>query len=162
MIIAGVDNGFSGAICKMDVTNSKHWFKYSSEPLYSIEAFDMPIIKNQKNEIDEQALVAMLKECDHVFIEKAQVMPKQGISSSGRYMMSYGIVRGICSALGIPYTLVTPQRWKKDILADMPKEKGASIIMVKRLFPSIDMSRKKDHGRAEAVLIAEWGRRQRI
>ena len=147
MIIVGIDNGFTGAIAIMDTRKN------------ALEAYEMPIIKNDKNEIDEGYLVSMLTGCEHVFLEKAQVMPKQGISSSGRYMMAYGIVRGVLAALRIPYTLVTPQRWKKAMMADMPKNKGASIIAASRLFPAVKLSRKKDHGRADAILLCEFGRR---
>ncbi len=146
MIIAGIDPGFSGAICRM-------------EPGIGVQAFDMPVIKNKKNEIDEQALVGLLRGCDHVFCEKSQVMPGQGISSSGRYMMSFGIIRGICAGLSIPYTLVAPQTWKKTMMPDMPKDKGASIIVAARLFPELMMVRKKDHGKADSLLICEYGRR---
>jgi crossover junction endodeoxyribonuclease RuvC len=148
MIIAGVDNGFTGAITLMDVDRRR-----------IIESLEMPIVKNKKNEINEKAVKEILFQSVHIFIEKAQVMPKQGISSSGRYMMAYGIVRGICVGLGIPYTLVTPQRWKNVMMADMPKEKGASIIAALRMFPELSLPRKKDHGRADSILIAAYGAR---
>jgi hypothetical protein len=146
MIIAGVDNGFTGAITLMDVDRRR-----------IIESLEMPIVKNLKNEINEKEVREILFQSAHVFVEKAQVMPKQGISSSGRYMMSYGIIRGICVGLGTPYTLVTPQRWKNVMMADMPKEKGASILAALRLFPDLSLPRKKDHNRADSILIAAYG-----
>lgn len=148
MRVAGIDPGFSGAIAIYGPTSPP--FSETITDVYS-----MPILKNVKNEIDEQELVRLLKDVDCAFIEKAQAMPGQGISSTGRYMMSFGIVRGICAALKIPYTLVIPQRWKKALIKDMPKGKDSSLIVAARSFPDINFGR--NHNKAEAALIALYG-----
>lgn len=143
MILAGIDPGFSGAIAL---------FHHTSKV---VEVYSTPILQNPKDEIDEETLVSLLTGVNHAFIEKAQVMPKQGISSAGRYMMSFGIIRGVCAALKIPYTLVTPQRWKKAMVRDMPKGKDSSLIVAKRLYPDIKFGR--NHNKAEAILIGLYG-----
>lgn len=147
MIVAGIDVGFSGAICIM---NSNKEITY---------AVDMPIIKTKKTELDEVAIrqYFTIGEIEHCFIEKAQSMPGQGISSTGRYMAGYGLIRGICVGLGIPYTLVHPRTWKKAMMKDMGKDKGASIVRVKQLYPNLEFARKKDHGICDAILIARYG-----
>jgi crossover junction endodeoxyribonuclease RuvC len=145
MIIAGIDPGFSGAIAL-----------FNDADLLGV--YSVPILQNPKNEIDEEALVELFESIDHAFVEKAQVMPNQGISSAGRYMMSFGIMRGILAAMKIPYTLVTPQRWKKAVVKDMPKGKDSSLILAKRLFPSIKIG--QNHNKAEAILIGLYGTKE--
>lgn len=147
MIICGVDPGFSGALALI-------------EGRQILGLYDMPILKNKKNEVDLQGLADILVKANDVYIEKAQTMPGQGISSSGRYMESFGMIQGICVGLKIPYLLVTPQRWKKEMLPDMVKGKEASIIMAQRLFPDLKMPRKKDHGKCDALMIALYGQQR--
>lgn len=146
---AGIDPGFSGAIAIID---------HEGNP---IELIDMPIIKAAKTELDEGRIRQTLSGFDigHTFIERAQSMPGQGISSTGRYMASYGVLRGICVGLGIPYTLVSPQTWKAALMSGMGKEKQASIVRVNQLYPKLEFKRQKDHGQADALLIALWGLR---
>jgi crossover junction endodeoxyribonuclease RuvC len=83
-------------------------------------------------------------------------MPKQGIVSTGRYMASYGFLRGLCVGNGIPYHLIQPQSWKKAMMPDMGREKGASIQKVTQLYPDLSLTRVKDHGIADAILIARY------
>lgn len=155
MIICGIDPGFTGAIAFIDNNGSA-------------SVVDMPIVNTSKKgkaskkpELDSIGVFQVLYNVNpsHVFIEKAQTMPGQGISSAGRYMDVYGQLKGICIGLGLPYSLIHPRTWKKLIMSDMGKEKGESIVRSKQLFPSVDLSLKKDHGKADALLIAEYGRR---
>ena len=76
--------------------------------------------------------------------------------------MGYGIWIGILEALKIPYTEVPPQTWKRLLMAGERKEKDASRAVARRLWPDQTeeaLSRRKDHGRADAALIAEYARR---
>ena len=96
-------------------------------------------------------------------LEKVHSMPGQGVSSSFSFGEGYGMWQGILATLGIPYELVTPQAWKKEMMAGMGiKEKGASRVRALELFPQMTniLSRVKDHGRADAILIAAYGRRR--
>jgi crossover junction endodeoxyribonuclease RuvC len=157
-MIGGCDIGLSGAIAKMD----------ESGKLISLH--DMPIMRvGDKNEINEDEVKELFAGLSHIFFEKAQAMPtervnpvtgktvKQGIASTAHYMASYGILRGIAKGMGIPYSLVHPATWKKAMMKDMPKEKSASIARVQQLFPGVGLTRKKDHGKADAALIALYG-----
>ncbi len=155
----GIDPGFSGAMaCLYEVWDTTT-IEYNK-----LDVVDMPIIKATKNELDEAGIVAFfeLHEPDMVVIEKSQTMPGQGISSTGRYMESYGRIRGICAGMKIPYTLIHPRTWKRVMMADMGKEKGESILRTKQLFPHVELPLKKDHGKADACLIAEYGRRMNL
>jgi crossover junction endodeoxyribonuclease RuvC len=146
MIIAGVDTGFSGAIALLDKDGSIH----------SVE--DMPVFKTgKKQELDGNKIKELISLADHVFIEKAQVMPKQGVVSSSRFYGTGQRIIGICIGIGKPYTEVHPTRWKKAMMPDMQREKQASILRVKQLYPDISLPRKKDHGKADAILIARYG-----
>lgn len=71
--------------------------------------------------------------------------------------------KGIIAAYRLPLELPSPQRWKKEMMADMGKDKDASRLRAIQLFPVVAnrLDRKKDDGRAEALLLAEYGRRLR-
>ena len=95
-------------------------------------------------------------------IEAVHSMPKQGVASSFSFGRGLGIWEGILSAYSIPYVKVSPQRWKKEMLADMPRDnKDSSRIAATRLFPNASdmLARKKDDGRAEALLMAAYAQR---
>ena len=149
MYIMGIDPGFSGALAVLD-SDLKIEF-----------VMDMPIIKvGKKRELDEARLSVIFKmwrsKSINVALEKSQTMPNQGIVSRGRYMASYGFLRGLCVGNGIPYHLIQPQTWKKAMMPDMGKEKGASIQKVSQLYPELSLTRVKDHGIADAILIARY------
>lgn len=96
-------------------------------------------------------------------IEKVGVMPKQGISSSAKFMKGYGEILGICTALRFRIIEPTPQAWKKVMLAGTDKSKAASIRQCENLFPKVKLilpkCRVAHDGMAEAILMAEYGRR---
>lgn len=96
------------------------------------------------------------------YLEQVHAMPKQGVSSTFNFGVNYGFIQGVLKAYGIPYELVTPQKWKKEF--SCTSDKNTSIEVCKRLFPNVNLKAtercKKDHdGMAEALLIAEYGRR---
>lgn len=153
--VIGIDPGNAGAIAA--IIKDK------------VLLFDMPIIKTQGSGktakgnpkihtvMDEQEIRNILLKIKpvHVFIEKSQSMPGQGVTSMFNYAASYGIIRGICVGLQIPYTLIHPATWKRSLMKDMDKGKGSSIMRAKQLYPKADIG-KKD-GRAEALLILHYG-----
>tara|TARA_R100001530_G_scaffold132593_1_gene105163 strand:- start:13 stop:507 length:495 start_codon:yes stop_codon:yes gene_type:complete len=149
MQIMGIDPGFSGALAVLD------------DELNLEFVMDMPIIMvGKKRELDESKLSTIFSRWRlrpmTIGIEKSQTMPNQGIVSSGRYMASYGFLRGLCVGNGLPYHLIRPQSWKKAMMPDMGKDKGASIQKVTQLYPELRLTRVKDHGIADAILIARY------
>jgi crossover junction endodeoxyribonuclease RuvC len=97
-----------------------------------------------------------------VGLEEVHAMPGQGVTSMFSMGKGSGLWEGIITALGMPLVRIIPQRWKKEMLADgRGKDKQASIVRALELFPEAAsyMARKKDEGRAEAILIAEYLRR---
>ena len=143
----GIDPGFSGAIAILDFNSDI--VHYMDMPVYTIL---------KKRVLDEPAICMTFRKYNPMIvgIEKAQTMPGQGLVSSGRYMDSYGFLRGMCVGLKYQYHLIRPTSWKKKMLFDMPKDKHSSIVKVGQLYPEIELLRKKDHGIADAILIARY------
>lgn len=146
MIVLGIDPGLSGGFAKLDHDGS----------LY---VFDMPTLMHlRKREIDAAVLADYLSgTADHAFVERAAAMPKQGVSSMFSFGRAYGTVIGILAAFNVPMTFVSPQKWKAAL--GVPKEKDGARARASQLLPghSSNWLRSKDHGRAEAALIALYG-----
>ena len=159
----GIDPGLTGAVALI----------HGESPLGGvIEIFDAPIavVKKGKKKQgvplpDEMARIFYgIRDYNPiVYIEQVHAMRKQGVTSMFNFGMGYGMWIGILAALSIPYQLVTPQRWKKEMMHGMvTAEKDASLVQAKRLFPQVaeQLQRKKDDGRAEALLIAALCRKE--
>lgn len=150
-MIAGIDVGLTGGIAILDTDGTL------------VNVYDMPTLSDGKRRgYDGPAIRDIFVDNDvtMVAIEKAQTMPGDGKVGVGNYMKGAGMLEGICIGLQIPYTLVHPATWKKAMLSDMGKGKEASIVKVKQLYPSWKMTRKKDHGICDAILIGLFSRRQ--
>jgi crossover junction endodeoxyribonuclease RuvC len=155
-IFVGLDLGLTGAIA---------YIKSSGE----VSVVDMPTIKvGKRNDYVVSSLVGCLVAGGPgpmkdmvVGMEALHAMPSRMCSGLGNYSLgrSSGLWEGILTALNIPFQKIPSQRWKKVLLDGLPKVKGSSIIVAKRLFPGVSLDRKKDHGRADALLIAEYLRR---
>jgi hypothetical protein len=91
-------------------------------------------------------------------VEKVNAFPGQGVRSVWSFAQAYGSVLACLACAGVPVQLVSPVVWKKHYnLPGKDKEKARALAI--RLFPTLDgLSRKKDHNRGEAVLLAEYGR----
>lgn len=156
IMIVGIDPGCTGAIVALS-GGSEILFK-TLMPKAGAGLIDVPGLA--------AVFRTQLKEC-HVVLEQAQSFPKQGVASSFNYGRGFGSIEGVLGSLGIPYTLVRPHVWTRELHQGLPKEqapKEKSLIVVKRLFPSEDLrasTRCKNfhEGYVDAVLIAEWGRR---
>lgn len=100
------------------------------------------------------------------FIEKAQAMPKQGVSSMFNYGVGYGELLGALTVLKIPFVCVPPQTWTKKMHQGIAKglsSKAKSMIAVQRLFPKVsllpsDRCKVPHTGMVDSLLIAEYGR----
>lgn len=136
----------------------------------SILFIDMPTLftgVGQKRDYDVHELAAALTRLGpagslHVMIERQQSMPGQGVATSFQIGLGYGTLLGVLGALRIPFSTVRPTNWKKVMLADMPPGKEASRAKAKQMFPQAaeDLKLVKHHNRAEALLLADFGRRQ--
>ena len=96
-------------------------------------------------------------------IESVHALPKQGLTSTWNFGVSYGWLLGMLDTLCIPYQPITPQKWKKEF--GLNSDKAKSIEVCKQLFPGIkllrtDRSRKEDDNIAEACLLALYAKRK--
>ena len=155
MRVMGIDNGIGGGIVVVD------------EEVVICKA-PMPVIKLKKRSVyDMDVIVAMIRSAApvHVFIEKAQAMPKQGVTGMFHYGEGFGIIQGIVAALGIPRTLVTPQAWQKVMFEGLSKDEDTKIlglIVCKRLYPkenwvATERSKKFHTGMTDACCLATYG-----
>ena len=165
MIYIGIDPGLDGAVAIMcgedidffDIPTLEIKSGKKKKREYNI-ALMVDIIRNTVVQFEDLHLNGMVKQ---VALEKVHSMPGQGVASMFSMGKGFGIWLGIIATLKYPLTLVTPQAWKKAMMDGMGKEKDASRLRAIQLFPQVadQLSRKKDHGRADALLIAEHLRR---
>lgn len=97
------------------------------------------------------------QDCE-VVVEKVHAMPGQGVSSMFNFGVAYGGVLSLAERFNCPWHMVTPRTWKNALGLDSDKAK--SLLMARELWPEAPLSRKMDNGRAEALLLAEYWRRQ--
>ena len=92
-----------------------------------------------------------------VVVEQVNAMPGQGVTSMFNFGQSFGVIKGICSALRLPIYFVRPTKWKKHFNL-IKTNKDASRTKVIEVYPDISskLSRKKDSNRADAILIARY------
>lgn len=91
------------------------------------------------------------------YIESVHSMPKQGVASSFKFGQSYGFLRGLLVGIGIPFEEVTPQKWQKAMGCMTKGDKNVTKSKAQQLFPGVNVT----HAIADALLIAEYGRRLR-
>jgi Holliday junction resolvasome RuvABC endonuclease subunit len=158
-IIMGIDPGLEGAIGFIKGNDAE----VHSMPNYHIVKQAKTAKGNNKKEtaLDIDGIIALIKSypVSEAYIEKQNPQPKNGVASCFRSGKMYGTLITILHMLNIRFTEIAPVTWKKAIMKDMGKEKDASIIRCKQLFPEVPLPHKGDHHKAEALLIAEYGRR---
>ena len=155
MLLIGIDPGISGSICFFE--NGK-----------ILEVLDMPTMidgkKNKKQVNGAQIYNEILKRVNksdkekiRVIIEQVSAMPGQGVTSMFNFGQSFGILKGICSAMQLPMYFVRPAKWKK-YFGLINSEKDASRTKAIEMFPyfSSQLSKKKDSNKADAILIASF------
>lgn len=112
--------------------------------------------------IELDGLLPLGNEVALAVIEHVHTMPKQGISSAGKFMMNFGIWQGVLATKKIPYELITPQRWRKVLDSSVPQKptkEDLRAYAIKRWPASAeDLKRKKDHNRSEALIMGEYAR----
>ena len=175
MLIVGIDPGLSGAIASID--SGREGEEILNTLGVRVEIVDIPTLRSgvgNRRELDVQATVKIIRELRNRYstvegttwsvprekiiigLEKVHSMPRQGVASTFAFGKVYGTLIGILGTLGLPYSLVTPQTWRKSVMEGMPKGKDSSIQRCHELFPEVDcITKKSHHNRADALLIAE-------
>ena len=155
MLIIGIDPGISGAICFFENGQVK-------------EIINMPVMadgkKNKRQINGPQTYNEILRRIKNypkkditVVIEQVSAMPGQGVTSMFNFGQSFGVIKGICSAMQLSMYFVRPAKWKK-YFGLIKTEKDASRTKAIEIFPyiSTQLSRKKDANKADAILIASF------
>lgn len=153
-MIIGIDPGCSGALVVL------------SESGNYMAHINMPTVKvGTKSRVNGAAIAAFLREqvgdfVAHAYLEQVGAMPGQGVSSMFTFGHAAGVVEGILQGLGIPYTLVTPQAWKKRA-GLIGSDKDAARSRAIQLYPDLRALDTKCRGQAiaDAILIARHGER---
>jgi crossover junction endodeoxyribonuclease RuvC len=148
MRVLGVDPGLQGALAVWDGKQ--------------LTVIDVPIVKarTRGNEVNLPAfadLVHKLAPFDAAYIERNSSRPHEGVSSARKGGLVEGIILGCVIVYSKNITRVAPTQWKR--VMKLTKDKDYSITRAIELFPSYHdlFARKKDHGRAEAALLAFFG-----
>ena len=155
MFIIGIDPGISGAICFFESDIIK-------------DVIEMPVMadgKKNKRQINGPQIVNEIqkrienipKKNIFVVVENVSAMPGQGVTSMFNFGQSFGVIKGICSALKLPIYFVRPVKWKKYFNL-IKTDKEASRSKAIQIFPYISskLSKKKDNNKADAILIASF------
>ena len=150
----GIDPGLTGAVAVLTPEGML-------EALADTPTLTLKVQRGTKQVYDAPGLVALLEPYSglqvHVWIEASQAMPGQGTRSMLTIGFGYGLFLGILATLRLPYTAVRPAVWKRSM--GLGKGKEASRLRAQQLYPGADLRRKRDHGRAEALLLAAYGLR---
>jgi crossover junction endodeoxyribonuclease RuvC len=148
-LFVGIDVGLDGAVAFLPEEGKA-------------VVFDIPTLSvGKRREYDVGACAGLLRAplapefSIAVGIERATAMPKQGVVSTFSFGKGFGMWLGICAALRLPFEVVSPKRWQ-GVMIPGEKSKDASRLVASRLFPEVDLSKKKHHGRADALLIAAY------
>ncbi len=155
MLIIGIDPGISGSIC----------FFEDGKILDVIEMPTMTDGKKNKRQVNGSQvyneIFKRIKKIEknniRVIIEQVSAMPGQGVTSMFNFGQSFGILKGMCSAMQLPMYFIRPAKWKKYFNL-INSEKDASRTKAIEIFPyySSNLSKKKDSNKADAILIASY------
>lgn len=164
--VIGVDPDLSGALALL---------KFDHSGCASAEVFDSPFVqvpvgKRLRRRLDARSLVQLLKSFDaptgtFAYVEQSIPFPRDGKQGWWSGGFGYGLWIGVLVASGFSVVPVPSVVWKKDFeLASSRSSKDDSRELAAQLFPNLSpmLKRKKDHGRAEAVLIAAYGKGHKL
>lgn len=154
MIYLGIDPGLKGgfAFIKEDGT---------------LDLYTMPLIGDKDYDIPEIGRILRSYQSVIAVIEKQHAMPGQGLSSTLKTGLGFGILQSALSVSGISYSVVPAIKWQKNLFVGLPKDQGTKVsseIVAKRLFPNSDFrksdrARRNADGLTDAACIAEYCRR---
>jgi crossover junction endodeoxyribonuclease RuvC len=151
--VLGIDPGVRGGLALVVINDG-------AAPQL-VDAIDIPVTGvGAKERVDVLATRTWIQTHmpDHAAIERAQAMPKQGASSGFKYGRATGALEAVIACCEIPMTVIEPAVWKKAHHLRGGDKEGARQRAL-QLFPSAHalLARKRDHGRAEAALVALFG-----
>ncbi|MEM8794096.1 MAG: hypothetical protein AAGE61_00910 [Pseudomonadota bacterium] len=146
--ILAIDPGLNNGLAVLDQDGSL---------LMATELQPIDTGANRRLNLSGLSLLCAQYDVDHAVIEDVASMPGQGLASTFRFGCAAGAVEGALQALHVPIEFVRPATWKKALGAKAKDAEDIRALAIQR-WPSMAefFSRKKDHNRAEAALIALW------
>ena len=146
MKILGIDPGFSGAWGMIDWHGD------------FVACGDMLNDSKQLLTNDIHSEISQARDaCDlEICVEAVHSMPAQGVASTFKFGIAFGMALALTQRINAPTHMVTPQKWKRDL--GLTSDKNDSLDLARNLWPNAPLTRKKDNGRAEALLLAHWWR----
>lgn len=153
MIVAGIDPGKTGALAIVYDDAVQVW----DVPRDKVKGKDQPLWTQWHSEWSSALEFA---QPDLIVIESVGPMPKQGVTSMFNFGRSLGFIHAIAAGSGARVEFVTPNVWKGK-LGLLNSGKDASREKFRTMWPRHfwDVNRVKDDGRAEAALLAHYGRK---
>ena len=153
MKIIGIDPGLSGGIAVLE--NNK-----------ILNMFDMPVMaegKKNKRQLNSAQLVSLIKDNIKVneeivvVVEQVNAMPGQGVTSMFNFGQTFGAIKGVCAALGLPIFFVRPSKWKKHFEL-INASKDSSRTKAIEMYPTLSnqLAKKKDVNKSDAILIGRF------
>ncbi len=142
--IMGIDPGKSGAVATLNLKGE----------LISVDKFGDKTL----TDLHELFQIFDMTTSCFCYIENVHSMPKQGVTSSFNFGKQYGGLLMLLTCFRIPYEKVTPVKWMRALSCLTGGDKNVSKAKAQELFPGL----KVTHAIADSLLIAEYGRRQRI
>jgi len=147
-MIMGIDPGWSGGIAIIDnegKASAKGFTKLTEKDIYEI----------MYEKADYQFDTHSVKMC---YIEKVHAMPQSGRASMFKFGHNYGFLRGVLTALYIPFTEVSPLKWQTFLGCRTGGDKNVTKRRAQQLYPSLKIT----HAIADALLIATYGFKQEV
>ena len=145
-VIIGIDPGLlSGAVGVIDQNGYRFCGAIKSVD-GRVDAIDLKNTLKQAVDASEDAMIC---------IEQVFGMRGQGISSTSKFMRAVGVIEAVCVLTRYPVHFVSPQKWKKHF-GLIKCDKNASLDIARKLYPEATLSKKKDHNKAEALLLARY------
>ena len=162
MIFIGVDPGLTGACCVLDHNGVRAIFD-----LPTMKAPEVGPDAKVQRKIDGRALLQLLlKHCPAeegkptIIIEKVGTMGGQNnaVQTQGALMRTLGAIETVMECMTYPVHYVAPRKWKS--LYKLGSVKAESLDKARGLYQSAahDLRLQKHHNRAEALLLARWGK----
>ena len=165
MRVVGVDCGLDGALVLLE--DGQITFR-TVMPTVSLErrSSKSKTGKKFKREYLESQIVRFLQAAkpEHVVIEAQQSMPGQGGTSMLSIGIGFGIIRGICAGLQLPFTIVHPVVWQRKVFGKTTGgDKAVALLFCNRRWPQVswvpsDRARVPHDGLVDAACLAEFGR----
>lgn len=140
--VVGIDPGLNGALA---------WVSGTGE---LVEVEDMPLVDNEVNAKLLANLIVGYGRLECAVVERQQSMPKQGVASSFKTGVGYGIIIGVLAALDVPTYFLSPTQWKKVLHLSKDKEMSRAKALERWPKDAFYFKLKKHEGRAEAALLA--------